>query len=157
MAHKDAESVPYIGIDDISFLKRDFKYHADLRTIVAPIELDSIYKKFYWIKKSSECPLSSEEQFGAYTDGAIREAFLHGEEFYHEFLGKLRHIVSLNPSLQGVISFIPYAEMLETLKPDYVKGSQIHKPRKFFAESVGLLTDTDADFESTFTDFIGDF
>jgi hypothetical protein len=149
MAHKDAESVPYISIHEISFLKRDFKMHDDLKTIVAPIELDSIYKKFFWIKKMSECPLSHEEQFGAYTDGAIREAFLHGREFYEDFLGKLRSIVEKNPSLVGVISFIPYQEMLTTLQPDYVPGSQEHKPRKFFAESIGLLSDHSEYFVET--------
>jgi hypothetical protein len=97
----------------------------------------------------SECPLSHEEQFGAYTDGAIREAFLHGREFYEDFLGKLRSIVEKNPSLVGVISFIPYQEMLTTLQPDYVPGSQEHKPRKFFAESIGLLSDHSEYFVET--------
>jgi len=119
MADKGSESVPYIGINDISFLKRNFIKHETLGCIVAPIETDSIYKKFYYLKKPSESPLSFESQFSSYCDGAFREAYLHGRTFYTSFCNSIKNIVDLNPSLHGFVPFISYEEMTEVLKPAY--------------------------------------
>jgi hypothetical protein len=137
MADKDAESLPYIGIEAISFLKRKFEMHPDLNKIVAPIEEDSILKRFHWVKKPTESPLSFGEQFGAYTDGAMRDYYLYGREAYNDFLAKLKDIVSQNEELRGVVSFIPYDEMTLTLKPDY-SDDYVNKNEKLFAESTGV-------------------
>jgi len=137
MADKDAESRPYIPIEEISFLKRNFVKHKELDIIVGPIEKESILKKFYWIKKDTESPLSFTEQFGAYTDGSLREMYLYGEYEYNNFIRRLQNIVALNPELKGVINFIPYAEMTQILKFDY---SQYYENQnlKLFAESLGV-------------------
>jgi len=137
MADKDAESRPYIGIEEISFLKRSFKYDETLNRVVAPIEEDSILKRFHWIKKPSETPLSFTEQFGAYSDGAMREYYLFGRESYEAFQQKLRNIVALNDDLRGVINFIPYEEMTAILKPYYSKDYS-PKNDKLFAESMDV-------------------
>jgi hypothetical protein len=119
MADKKSDSQAYITIDEISFLKRKFTYHVDLNAIVAPIERDSILKRFHWLKKPDETPLNFEEQFSAYADGAFREMCLFGEEQYNDFITKMENIVSLNDSLKGFVIFIPYKEMVEILSPDY--------------------------------------
>jgi hypothetical protein len=144
MADKDADSVPYLSLKDISFLKRNFRKHADLGCIVAPIEHDSITKKFHFVKKPNESPLSAAEQFGAYTDGSFREAYLHGEEYYNDFLNKIRAIVAKNPELKSHVSFIPYGEMTRVLISDYTEGYAL-KPRKIFADSLGV-EEEDLDF-----------
>jgi energy-coupling factor transporter ATP-binding protein EcfA2 len=136
MADKDAKSVPYITIDELSFLKRGFSKHETLNKIVAPIEEDSILKKFHWVKKPNESPLSFEEQFGAYTDGSFREAYLFGREYYDNFVSKIRNIVELNPELKHQVSFIPYDEMTNTLRP-YYQDSYVNDNKKLFAESLG--------------------
>jgi energy-coupling factor transporter ATP-binding protein EcfA2 len=140
MADKGAKSRPYIGIDEISFLKRGFAHHEELDIVVAPIEQDSILKRFHWVKKPTETPLSFTEQFGAYTDGAIREQYLHGRVSYDAFIGKLRNIVALNEDLKGVINFVPYEEMTQILKPDY-SPEYVNKNLKLFAESCGVVED----------------
>jgi energy-coupling factor transporter ATP-binding protein EcfA2 len=137
MAEKDAQSVPYVTIDEISFLKRKFIKHETLGKIVAPIEEDSILKKFYWLKKPSESPLSPEEQFGAYTDGAFREVYLYGRNTYEEFSRKIQNIVLKNPSLKPHISFIPYDEMTKVLYPYYL-DDYVNDNKKLFAESFGV-------------------
>jgi hypothetical protein len=137
MADKDAKSVPYLPLSQISFLKRGFQYHEELATIVAPIEEDSILKKFHFVKKPNESPLSFEAQWGAYTDGAFREAYLLGREYYETFSSKMQEIVRLNPELKMHVSFIPYPEMTNILKNDYT-GDYHLKPRKLFAESIGV-------------------
>lgn len=140
MADKGAASRPYIGIEEISFLKRNFVKHEALNTIVGPIEEDSILKRFHWVKKPSESPLSHSEQFGAYTDGALRDKYLYGREIYNEFLQKLQNIVELNDDLRGIISFIPYDEMTQILAPDYAED-YVNKNLKLFAESCGVPED----------------
>lgn len=140
MADKDADSVPYIPLSEVSFLKREFRAHPELGKIVAPIEEASILKKFHFVKKPSESPLSFEAQFGAYTDGAFREAYLHGRDFYNKFSIKIQNIVDLNPSLHAQISFIPYDDMKCCLIEAYEPGDSF-EPRKLFAESVGIEED----------------
>lgn len=142
MAHKDQDSVPYITIEDISFLKRNFRKHESIPKMVAPIEFDSVYKKFHWIKKPNESPLSPEEQFGAYTDGSFREMYLHGRQVYEDFSQKIQNIVDLNPSLKTQVSFIPYDEMTQILLP-YYHEDYVNDNRKLFAESCGIEEEDD--------------
>lgn len=137
MAEKTATSIHYIPIEEISFLKRKFVFHETLRTIVAPIEEDSILKKFYYIKKPNESPLSPEEQFGAYTDGSFRDAYLHGRDYYESFVDNIRRIAELNPELKSRISFVPYEEMTLTLSPAYAED-YINDNSKLFTESCGI-------------------
>jgi hypothetical protein len=153
MADKDAKSVPYISINEISFLKRSFVRHETLDRIVAPIEEDSILKKFHWVKKPNESPLSPAEQFGAYTDGAFREAYLHGREYYDDFCMKIGAIVDSNPELKPQVAFIPYAEMTQILNP-YYHETYVNDDSKLFTESFGVPEDdmgcTEAQFECYF-------
>jgi energy-coupling factor transporter ATP-binding protein EcfA2 len=142
MAEKSAQSVHYISMADISFLKRKFVYHETLKKIVAPIENDSILKKFHYIKKPNESPLSPEEQFGAYTDTSLREAYLHGEKYYNDFLRQIGTIVNANPLLSHSTAFIPYEEMTLTLKPAY-EADYVNDNSKLFMESCGLDIDDD--------------
>lgn len=137
MADKNAKSRPYITVDEISFLKRGFLKHVELNIVVGPIETDSILKKFHWVKKPGESPLSFAEQFGAYTDGAIREQYLYGRTAYEDFLQKLRNIVAMNDDLRGVVNFIPYDEMTLVLQPDYA-DDYVNKNEKLDAESLGV-------------------
>lgn len=92
MADKGADSVPYQTIEEVSFLKRSFRYHPQLNAIVAPIEEESLTKKMYWWTKSKNTPLSFPEQFQANFESQSREAYLHGEEFYEEFVRKCERI-----------------------------------------------------------------
>jgi hypothetical protein len=45
MAEKEADSVPFQTIDEVSFLKRSFRFHPQLNSVVAPIERESLTKK----------------------------------------------------------------------------------------------------------------
>lgn len=98
MADKDADSVPYQTIEEVSFLKRSFVYHFELDSIVAPIETESLTKKFYWWTKSKNTPLTFPEQFQANFESQSREAYLHGEEFYNDFCAKCERIVTASHS-----------------------------------------------------------
>lgn len=84
MADKNADSVPYQPIEEISFLKRSFRTHETLG-IVAPIEYDSIVKGFYYWVRPKNTPLDFRQQFRELVKSQVREAALHGRSFYQRF------------------------------------------------------------------------
>ncbi|AMK49158.1 polyprotein [Marine RNA virus PAL438] len=137
MADKDAVSRAYIGIGEISFLKRGFAHHPDLNKIVAPIEEDSSLKKFYYIKKPNDTPLTASEQFAAHAEGSFRDRYLHGREAYEDFTRRIKSIISQNESLKGRVSLIPYDEMTVILSADYAP-TYVNDNKKLFSESFGV-------------------
>jgi hypothetical protein len=51
---KKEQTEKFVKIEDISFLKRTFRYHTLLKRIVAPLDKDSIMKSYvttYHLKK----------------------------------------------------------------------------------------------------------
>jgi len=130
MADKEADSVPYVSIDEVSFLKRNFRYHQGLKAIVAPIEVDSLTKGFYWWTKSSNTPLNFVEQFQVNFDGQAREAYLHGEDYYNEFVARCEHIVASTAEFDvdddfhlpwNTIQPLSYSEMTRACKDAYIR------------------------------------
>jgi len=60
MADKNAESIPFIHIDEVSFLKRSFVYSVDLCAYIAPLDEKSIHKMLsVWVRSRT---ISSQEQ-----------------------------------------------------------------------------------------------
>jgi hypothetical protein len=82
MADKAAESRPYIDISEASFLKRSFKYDADIGSIVAPLELESINKMLTSHVVSNA--LAPEAHAICQVETALGEYFYHGKELFHE-------------------------------------------------------------------------
>lgn len=79
-ADKESESTPYQPLDQISFLKRYF-VKVGKRTF-APLEKDSIIKMLTIHTKSKS--LCEEEQTVRAMQSAVREAAMHGEDYYNE-------------------------------------------------------------------------
>jgi hypothetical protein len=80
MADKDAPSVPYIPVEDVTFLKRTFRYHTELGTICAPLDKDSIMKMLMYHVISKTC--SESEALAQAMVSASMESFFHGREFF---------------------------------------------------------------------------
>eukprot|EP00996_Jenningsia_fusiforme_P002162 NODE_2_length_7052_cov_8.632872_g1_i0.p1 GENE.NODE_2_length_7052_cov_8.632872_g1_i0~~NODE_2_length_7052_cov_8.632872_g1_i0.p1 ORF type:complete len:1604 (+),score=18.45 NODE_2_length_7052_cov_8.632872_g1_i0:1773-6584(+) len=120
MADKDADSVPYLSIGEVSFLKRSFFHHEELDAIVAPIEEESLSKKIYWWTKSKNTPLSFEEQYAANFESQAREAYLHGVEFYSEFCAKCERIVAA--SSEGATDFVLPWSTIQPISPAKMKS-----------------------------------
>lgn len=82
MADKEAESIPYIHIDQISFLKRLWRWDADVGAYLAPLEEASITKSLTVNTESkSLCP---EAHAVAVMTSAHCEYFFYGKEVFHE-------------------------------------------------------------------------
>jgi hypothetical protein len=134
MADKDAESKPYITMEELSFLKRGFRWHDELKTYVAPIEMESIEKKFHYLQKPTESPLCFEEQFAAYVDSAQREMALRPRSEYNDFDLKIGRIIAKNPSLKMHVFRRTYDEILAEIAPDYTENYKSDN-NKLFVES----------------------
>jgi hypothetical protein len=82
MADKEAESVPFINIDDASFLKRTWRYEENLGCMVAPLDHDSIEKMLMvWNRSKS---VTEEAQGISVISTALREYFFYGKEIFNE-------------------------------------------------------------------------
>lgn len=83
MADKDAESRPYITLDEVSFLKRKFKYCEETGTYMAPLEMESINKMLMVSIPSSV--VSPEVQMVDTIRSANSEYFFHGKEVFAQY------------------------------------------------------------------------
>lgn len=90
MADKGADSVPYINISDVSFLKRTFRYDDDVGAWLAPLEELSIHKSLTtWIPSGT---IDKFAQTVAVLQSANMEYFFYGREIFekhHMFFKKL--------------------------------------------------------------------
>lgn len=82
MADKESESVPYIHINDATFLKRSWRYDEDVGAELCPLDHDSIEKMLMVNVRSRSIP--HEAQCCAILDSAIREYFFYGKKVFEE-------------------------------------------------------------------------
>jgi hypothetical protein len=90
MADKTGKSVPYIHIDDVSFLKRSWKWCEDVSNYTCPLEEDSIIKSLtVWTPSGA---IDEYAQMHQVITSANNEYFFHGKEIFqekHEFFNEL--------------------------------------------------------------------
>jgi hypothetical protein len=92
MADKEAESVPFIHIDDASFLKRTWRYDDDMKCRLGPLDHDSIEKMLMvWVKSKA---VTEEYQGVSVLCTALQEYFFYGKQVFEE----------KRPMLVGLIS-----------------------------------------------------
>lgn len=78
MPDKESESVPYMHIDDVTFLKRSFVYDENINAIVCPLDESSIHKMLLVGVKSKT--VTPEHQAVASMSSALQEYFFHGKD-----------------------------------------------------------------------------
>lgn len=92
MADKVSESIEFIDISKVSFLKRYFRWEPELNAYAAPLEEDSIWKSLMiWIPSKDESP---EKQAIDIVRSAVSEWFFYGKERFNIETKKLKHMVS---------------------------------------------------------------
>jgi len=90
MADKEAVSVPFINIEDASFLKRTWRYDEDMKCMLAPLDHDSIEKMLMvWVKSKA---VTEEYQGVSVMCTALQEYFFYGKDIFND---KRNMIVSL--------------------------------------------------------------
>jgi hypothetical protein len=101
MADKTAPSIPFININEASFLKRTWRYEPELGLRVCPIDHDSINKMLTMCVASKT--VSPELQGVAVLDTATREYFWYGKEIFEEkrkLFNKFIEELGLEPYLE---------------------------------------------------------
>jgi len=92
MADKEAESVPYINIEEASFLKRYWRYDEDVGAFLCPLEEDSIEKSLMvWVESKS---IANEEQCIDIVGSAVREYFYYGKDIFEEKRSLLKNMIT---------------------------------------------------------------
>jgi hypothetical protein len=120
MAEKEAESVPFIHINDASFLKRKWRFDADLGCMLAPLDHDSIEKMLMVWNRSKA--VTEEAQGIDVISTALREYFFYGKEIYSkklELFKKLIHDLDWDDWVTE--STLP---SYEELKINFIKSSR---------------------------------
>jgi hypothetical protein len=91
MADKEAESIPYINIDEVSFLKRTWVFNDEIGAYLAPLDHNSIEKMLMtWTKSKTIC---AEAQGIAVISSAMMEYFFYGRKVFEEKQAMLKDIV----------------------------------------------------------------
>jgi len=113
MADKDAESKPYIDVDETSFLKRTWRFDEEVGAYVAPLELSSI-EKMLTITVASRS-ITRGAQAIAIIGSAMREYFWYGKEKFEEKKALLKSAVeACNLQVYVVESTFPTWEELKS-------------------------------------------
>jgi hypothetical protein len=92
MAEKEAKSVPFIHANDVSFLKRKWRYDPDVQAVLAPLEEDSIHKML--TKCVPGKTITPKAQAVAVISTALREYFFYGREIFEEKTLLFKEIVA---------------------------------------------------------------
>jgi hypothetical protein len=80
MADKEAASIPYVPMKDVSFLKRTWVYDEDVGDYLAPLAFDSIEKSLMtWVRSKK---VWSGDQAIDVISSACREFFFYGRESF---------------------------------------------------------------------------
>jgi hypothetical protein len=80
MADKEAESRPYVHINETTFLKRSFRFDDDIGAIVAPLDHSSIDKML--TSRLDEDNIAPEAHAVCVIETALREYFYYGKETF---------------------------------------------------------------------------
>ena len=91
MADKDAESVPFISINDATFLKRQWRWDDACGAYLAPLDSTSFDKMLTTRVRSDN--ISSETHSIFVISSAIRDYFFYGKEVYEEKLKMFKEII----------------------------------------------------------------
>jgi hypothetical protein len=105
MADKESKSVPYININDVSFLKRSWRWDEDVKAYMCPLEELSIHKMLC-INIPSDS-ISVEAQMIFVMNSAVREWFYYGQARFEEERAFLLDVVN-KYNLQAEYKLAPF-------------------------------------------------
>jgi len=121
-ADKNAQTYDYMSIRNINFLKRGFRYEAELGYYVCPLEVSSIRKSLLVNVRSKE--VDAYEQCVSTMGSAVREYFWHGNEVFEREVKFLKEIVELHPELKFYVKESTFPTW-EELKSEFRSASSV--------------------------------
>lgn len=122
MAEKDAESVPFINLNEASFLKHFARFDSELGLYRSPVEESSIAKMLHTHLKSSV--LSMEQSSAEAIQNVALKYFEFGREVYEEKVAQLRQVAA-ETGLTGYVGpIMNYDERLQWYREKFALESQ---------------------------------
>jgi hypothetical protein len=95
MADKETESVPYINIDNCSFLKRTWRFDEDVGAYLAPLEEASIHRSLtMWVPSGS---VDCYKQMVDVVVAANNEYFFYGRDTFEKHHKFFQSVLSTHP------------------------------------------------------------
>lgn len=91
MADKESASVPFINIDDASFLKRRWRYDDDVGAMLCPLEESSIHGSLMVGIVGKD--MTPEAHAIATIQSALREYFFYGQSTFEEWRARLDAVI----------------------------------------------------------------
>nr|UQB76456.1 nonstructural protein [Flumine marna-like virus 2] len=147
MADKDAVSVPYIHIDQGSFLKRTWRFEPETGTYVCPLEEDSIVKSLMIGVTSRE--VSPEVQGTEIIQSAMSEWYWYGKQIFEEKRVFLTQLIKDCELVEFMNRPLPTWEQFtnrymrnsntflsDTVIPAFVDENHLNKIREFALSAV---------------------
>lgn len=122
MAEKEAESVPFINLEDASFLKHYAVYDSELGLYRSPVEEASIAKMLHTHLKSKV--LTMEQSSAEAIQNVALKYFEFGREVYTERVEQLRKVAQEAGIAGYVGSIMTYDERLQWYREKYALESQ---------------------------------
>nr|ULF99947.1 MAG: hypothetical protein 1 [Marnaviridae sp.] len=105
MADKESESVPFINIDDVTFLKRAWVWNDGVQAHLAPLEHESIEKMLLTcVESKSVCP---QQQALSIATSAVNEYFFYGRDVFEAKRAMLLEIIK-EAGMEYYYSFSPF-------------------------------------------------
>jgi hypothetical protein len=105
-ADKQSELLPFVTIDEVTYLKRRFVWSDDVQNYIAPIEETSISKSLHCYMKRKHADVLVEQQCASAIDSAYREYFRHGRGVYERRSEQLWEVAQRH-------KIIPYLSMVQ--------------------------------------------
>lgn len=95
MADKEAESVPFVDIASVSFLKRTWRFDEDVGTYLCPLEEASLHKSLtMWLPSKS---IDEYAQMVAVISSANSEYFFYGRETFQKHHNFFKQVLAEEP------------------------------------------------------------
>jgi len=113
MADKQSESIPYIHIDDVSFLKRKWRWDEEVKAWLCPLELASLHKTLtVWLPSQT---IDSSAQMVEVITCVNNELFFHGRKKFEEHHGFFRMIFDRFPfnCIEKTKQLLTFDELIE--------------------------------------------
>jgi len=111
-ASKTSDLLPFVKSEDMTFLKRHFVFHDELKRVVAPLDTSSLFRTLQWWSPSKF--VNEQEQMISMLDSVLRESIFHlDQEKFNMFRSDLVNVFSRH--------FEVDIEVVETLFSTYEK------------------------------------
>lgn len=95
MADKESESIPYIHLQQTSFLKRSWRWEEELQAYVCPLEEKSLHKSLtVWVPSQT---IDKFDQMVAVISSANSEYFFYGKEVFQKHHAFFQSVLQREP------------------------------------------------------------